>query len=195
MKNKNIITKILLILIVVILISIIIKGTYLSSIISYERFESSPSSQPSSQGGVLVNMPIPNTYKTPASILPMNGSLVSSEKTNYLINGNYKLLMQNNGNLVLRNNNTIVWEINNKKGTAPFRATLNNTGNLSVHGTAGYMFWDTNTINKGTAPYILVLTNTGILQIADSTNKIIWNSTVPSSSPAAVSQSTPSVKN
>lgn len=89
-----------------------------------------------------------------------------------------KLVVQNDGNAVFSdvNSGKVYWSSNtNGKGTAPYRLTMQNDGNLVVYDSKSTSLWTSGTAGKGCAPYRLQVRDITKLTVVDCNFEPLWH--------------------
>jgi hypothetical protein len=100
-------------------------------------------------------------------------------------NGKYYIKMQSDGNFCLYSKKGLngmdydhpIWAtMTNGKGSAPYKAVMQEDGNLIVYDSKKSALWSSGTNGKGTAPFKLLLEDNGLLELIDANKKQIWSS-------------------
>jgi len=123
---------------------------------------------PSNVGDTLVSNGLNSISSNPYSIL-VSPSLTTGSR----------LVIQADGNLVLYDmvSGAVRWSSNTAgvSGTAPYKLTLQASGELGIYDANNKQFWSTNTANKGVAPYKLKVRDQHSLKIVDSNGTPLWS--------------------
>ncbi len=94
--------------------------------------------------------------------------------------GTYKAVMQGDGNFVIyKVGGAAIWSTGTGgKGTGPYKAILQSTGELTINDNTNKVLWVSvlSAATKGTAPYKGVITDIGEFIIYNSSGTQIWNS-------------------
>jgi hypothetical protein len=91
------------------------------------------------------------------------------------------LSVQSNGRVVLTDvaSGKQHWATNNTAtGSAPYRLTMQNDGNLVLSDSRSTQLWSSNTANVGCAPYKLKLRDVLKLTVVDCNSEPIWSANV-----------------
>jgi len=123
---------------------------------------------PNSVGDTLVSNGLNSISSNPYSIL-VSPSLTTGSR----------LVIQADGNLVLYDmvSGAVRWSSNTAGvgGAAPYKLTLQASGELGIYDANNKQFWSSNTANKGVAPYKLKVRDLHSLKIVDSNGTPLWS--------------------
>lgn len=89
-----------------------------------------------------------------------------------------KLVVQGDGNVVFSDvsSGKVYWSTNTAgKGTAPYRFTIQNDGNLVLYDSKSTSLWTSGTAGKGCAPYSLKVRDVTKLTVVDCNGEPLWH--------------------